>query len=613
MKTRLLTVWLSLAALGAPLLLPNPVRAQDEQQQDEVSFDFFYDSLRPYGEWIQVADYGLCWKPNDVAADWAPYTDGYWAYTDGGWTWVSYEDFGGIVYHYGRWTNVEDEGWCWVPDYDWGPAWVAWRSDDEHVGWAPLPPEARFDRETGVSTWVDEQYDIGPTNYHFCRTRDFGAPVIREVLLPEPEVIEIVRYCPPCTNIYYEPDFGFPFCGGPRFDFIAPLCFHPIPTLALVRETNIVNINNTVINNRVVFQNTVRGNTLRVPAPALHRPATNPATNPRFAAARTVPGTHVNHGWNRVPPDQRTAIRAAYKQQTAGATPAQAHAKPPTKADLAPVPKANPNAPVATRRPSTVRPGAGAGATAGTNRSPTVGANRPGAMTNQNTPQGLVANPGKAGAGRGAGPVTGSAPSNQRPGAGAAIPGLDANRPATLGAGAKRPATLDDGGVPRSNTAKAGAGKAGAVRPPASVPSHAVDDTPRSVRPPASDAARITRTPSSDGPRSGAPVRTPASDGPHSNPVNRAPVSSVPHQSAPVQRSQPRPQYDSPVVRQAPVQRVQPQPQISRPQPQQTYRPPQQIAPRPQPQVARPQPQVARPQQAPSGGNYDPRKKKDHD
>src|SRR3954467_15316864 len=199
MKTRLLAVWLGLAALGAPLWLPAPARAQDDQpqQQDEVSFDFFYDSLRPYGEWIQVADYGLCWKPSDVAENWAPYTDGYWAYTDGGWTWVSYEDFGGIVYHYGRWTNVEDEGWCWVPDYDWGPAWVAWRSDDEHVGWAPLPPEARFDRDTGVSTWVDEQYDIGPEYYHFCRTRDFGAPVIREVLLPYPEVIDIIPYCPP--------------------------------------------------------------------------------------------------------------------------------------------------------------------------------------------------------------------------------------------------------------------------------------------------------------------------------------------------------------------------------------------------------------------------------
>src|SRR2546430_9345200 len=98
-----------------------------------VSFDFFYENLEPYGEWIEVADYGYCWRPTGVDADWAPYTDGYWAYTDGGWTWVSYEDFGGITYHYGRWVQLEDEGWCWVPDYEWAPAWVSWRTSDDYI------------------------------------------------------------------------------------------------------------------------------------------------------------------------------------------------------------------------------------------------------------------------------------------------------------------------------------------------------------------------------------------------------------------------------------------------------------------------------------------------
>src|SRR3954471_13207813 len=169
---------LTLTAVLA-LLLPRPAEARVE-----TSFDFFYDSLSPYGEWVQVADYGFCWRPTDVDEDWAPYSDGYWAFTDAGWTWVSYEDFGGVVYHYGRWVRVEDEGWCWVPDYEWGPAWVSWRNNDEYVGWAPLPPEARFEPEVGISVWVDDTYDIGPYNYHFCRVRDFGAPVIREVCFP---------------------------------------------------------------------------------------------------------------------------------------------------------------------------------------------------------------------------------------------------------------------------------------------------------------------------------------------------------------------------------------------------------------------------------------------
>src|SRR6266436_4507343 len=169
MKNRFLALLLTLAALLAGLY-PRTARAEAE-----ASFDFFYDSLRPYGEWVQVADYGLCWHPSDVDENWAPYTDGYWSYTDGGWTWVSYEDYGGIVYHYGRWADVEDEGWCWVPDYDWAPAWVSWRHNDDYVGWAPLPPEAHFTASVGISTWADDTYDIGPRSYRFCRVHDFGA------------------------------------------------------------------------------------------------------------------------------------------------------------------------------------------------------------------------------------------------------------------------------------------------------------------------------------------------------------------------------------------------------------------------------------------------------
>src|SRR5437016_14365633 len=63
-------------------------------QAVDVSFDFFYNNLSG-GSWIEVADYGYCWQP-DVAvstASWRPYSDGYWAYTDVGWTWVSYEHF----------------------------------------------------------------------------------------------------------------------------------------------------------------------------------------------------------------------------------------------------------------------------------------------------------------------------------------------------------------------------------------------------------------------------------------------------------------------------------------------------------------------------------------
>src|SRR5260221_11826615 len=152
---KILRLFVVLSALLCAVVAPSPARAQAE-----VSFDFFYDSLAPYGDWLEVGDYGPCWTPTNVDPDWTPYSDGYFAFTDGGWTWVSYEDFGGIVYHYGRWIHLYDGRWCWVPDYEWAPSWVSWRHSPEYIGWAPLPPEARWRRDVGISVWVDSAYDI---------------------------------------------------------------------------------------------------------------------------------------------------------------------------------------------------------------------------------------------------------------------------------------------------------------------------------------------------------------------------------------------------------------------------------------------------------------------
>src|SRR5437660_857519 len=80
-----------------------------------ISIGVLYDKLEPYGDWIEVSDYGYCWQPRGVDSDWRPYSDGTWAYTDAGWTWVSDEPYGWAVYHYGRWARVERVGWVWVP------------------------------------------------------------------------------------------------------------------------------------------------------------------------------------------------------------------------------------------------------------------------------------------------------------------------------------------------------------------------------------------------------------------------------------------------------------------------------------------------------------------
>jgi len=114
------------------------------QAETSVSISLFHSNLSPYGTWTTVAPYGSVWVPAHVAPGWRPYTRGYWTYTDYGWTWMSYEPFGRYTYHYGRWVYEPYQGWVWIPDTVWAPAWVAWHEGDDYVGWAPLPPASRW-------------------------------------------------------------------------------------------------------------------------------------------------------------------------------------------------------------------------------------------------------------------------------------------------------------------------------------------------------------------------------------------------------------------------------------------------------------------------------------
>src|SRR3954470_7541353 len=169
-----------LAVMTIGFLLPLAGRAQADTK---VSLNFFYDNLADQGSWIEVGDYGYCFQPAVAVDDptWRPYADGYWAYTDAGWTWVSYEDFGWATYHYGRWTNLADYGWVWVPGYEWGPAWVSWRTGGDYVGWAPLPPQGNevVYEGTAITGAVDVTFGIGPLYYNFVDIRYIGEPVLR--------------------------------------------------------------------------------------------------------------------------------------------------------------------------------------------------------------------------------------------------------------------------------------------------------------------------------------------------------------------------------------------------------------------------------------------------
>ena len=115
-----------------------------------------YDDLDNYGDWSTAADYGTVWYPRAVAADWAPYRYGRWAWVEPwGWTWVDAAPWGFAPFHYGRWVQVRGR-WGWAPGAYvarpvYAPALVGWVGNPgwnasfsvgsaPAVGWFPLAP-----------------------------------------------------------------------------------------------------------------------------------------------------------------------------------------------------------------------------------------------------------------------------------------------------------------------------------------------------------------------------------------------------------------------------------------------------------------------------------------
>jgi hypothetical protein len=105
------------------------------------------NDLDKHGEWSEVPDYGQVWTPNNVDADWAPYSDGNWVWEPYyGWTWVGNESWGWAPYHYGRWFRNRG-AWSWWPGERgirpvWGPAYVSFFGFGGFgsIGWLAIGP-----------------------------------------------------------------------------------------------------------------------------------------------------------------------------------------------------------------------------------------------------------------------------------------------------------------------------------------------------------------------------------------------------------------------------------------------------------------------------------------
>jgi probable HAF family extracellular repeat protein len=231
-------------------------QGQRVSESNEEDYDVFYTRLSSdEGNWVEAGNYGYCFRPR-VSEDWRPYRDGHWVWTDHGWYWDSNERFGWATYHYGRWVNIGGTGWCWVPGHQWAPAWVSWRESDEHVGWAPLPPEADVVHRS-ISSWSDSYYDIGPAAYAFISYSHWHEPSYAQYIEPPQRNVQIISETKNVTNIVTNNNVINNF--GP-----------PVQTVATKTNQNIQQVKlalNPATDPNANYGQTLQGNQLNVVAP----------------------------------------------------------------------------------------------------------------------------------------------------------------------------------------------------------------------------------------------------------------------------------------------------------------------------------------------------------
>jgi hypothetical protein len=292
----------ALRTLGLAMLGLFITWAPHSASAQSVNVGVFYNQLAPYGSWLQASGYGYVWQPN-VGSGWRPYSDGQWVYTDDGWYWNSNEDWGWATYHYGRWVNLDGYGWCWVPGSTWAPAWVSWRTSNDYVGWAPLPPEAEWQPSTGIQFGVSFGFDIGPGYYNFCPNRYFGYGDVGRYCLPPQNNVNIIEQTTNVTNIVNNNNVVYN--GGPNYAALS--------RNAQIRRAQLDRVNAA---DPAAMRGRLQGNRLRVATPHVNR---DRGLRPAHVAGRVPPG-RVNRGWANIKDQQRAAaVRQRMKQEAQNA------------------------------------------------------------------------------------------------------------------------------------------------------------------------------------------------------------------------------------------------------------------------------------------------------
>ena len=301
-----------------------------------------YQDLDDNGSWRQVPDYGAVWVPNAMAADWAPYHNGHWAWVEPwGWTWVDDAPWGFAPFHYGRWVYVGY--WAWVPGPlaarpVYAPALVAW------VGGASFGAAVSFGGGAGIA-W----FPLGPREV-YVPAYNASPAYINRVNITNTTIVNNVNI----TNVYVNKTYINRSAPGavtavPQNAFASA---RPVQSVAVrvdaraIQPAQIVNTAAVAPSRQSVLGNSApaRASVKQPPAAIQNRPVVAKATPPPAA----VPFAQRQQALSASPgrPLDQTQVQRLRAAQPAPARPMIRQAPAPANVSR-PVTPANPGAPAA--------------------------------------------------------------------------------------------------------------------------------------------------------------------------------------------------------------------------------------------------------------------------
>src|SRR5205823_6776518 len=88
-----------------------------------------------------------------------------------------------------------------------------------------------------IHNWSDSYYDVGPDQYCFVASREFGALRVQQTLLPPERNVTIINQTTNVTNITYNNTTIIN--EGPSYDELRAISREPVQRLRLERNVNV--------------------------------------------------------------------------------------------------------------------------------------------------------------------------------------------------------------------------------------------------------------------------------------------------------------------------------------------------------------------------------------